>query len=332
MNQHRFTLQPYKTPASRYTCPACNTRKSFVRYIDTETSQHLADHVGRCGREDKCGYHFKPGEYFKKVGSEQLKVGSFQSAVGSKIQTANSQLQTIPSFIHPEIANASFSRYGENNFVQYIITRFGFDMADKLVGQYRIGTCSYWPGSTIFWQLDGEGLLRTGKIMLYNRGTGKRIKQHFNHITWAHTLIGSGQLLVNSGQLVSKRANGAQPTANFTLRQCLFGEHLLNEMPNAHIALVESEKTAIIAAAHDPEHIWLACGGLSNLNPQLCRSLQNRTVTLYPDLGAYDKWCAKARYLQSQVQGSVFTVSRLLEDNANDEDRANGLDLGDLLG
>lgn len=93
---------------------------------------------------------------------------------------------TQPYFIHPETVNASFTNYNQNNFVQYLITLFGFDKADELVGRYRIGTSSHWCGATVFWQLDTQGNVRTGKVMLYDKQTGKRVKEPFNHITWMH--------------------------------------------------------------------------------------------------------------------------------------------------
>ena len=36
----------------------------FVRYIDTATGQYIADEVGHCDRQESCGYHLKPHEYF----------------------------------------------------------------------------------------------------------------------------------------------------------------------------------------------------------------------------------------------------------------------------
>lgn len=334
--QYRYRLQPYQSPSSRYTCPQCNARRCFVRYIDTQTGQQLAPHVGRCSREDKCGYHFKPGDFFKTVGSRPL-------TVGSKKQTANFQLQTkarateqAAYYIHPGIANNSFTDYDKNNFFIYLIKRLGFSAAAKQAQQYRLGTSNHWYGATIFWQIDGEGLARTGKVMLYNKQTGKRVKKPFNHITWVHRL-----LLNEMGNRKARKSESENQLTDlcglpdlrtkFYLKQCFFGEHLLAERPDAHVAIVESEKTAIIAAAHNDSCVWLACGGLSNLNPQLCQTLQNRTITLYPDLGAYQKWQQKARYLQTQVPGAVFTVSRLLEDIASDKDRVMGLDLGDVL-
>ena len=50
---------------------------------------------------------------------------------------------------------------------------------------------------------------------------------------------------------------------SWTLTQCLFGEHLLKQYPKKVVALVESEKTAVICAGLMPRFLWLATGGKS---------------------------------------------------------------------
>jgi len=338
---NHFSLQPY-SPKSRFTCPACNHRgKTFTRYVNNQTGQYLADHVGRCDREDKCGYHFTPRQYFNETGQAR-QVNTWSSpfgvsykAITQKKQAKRPMVQTKPQpaaaidndephYIHSNVVNDSFVNYDGNNLVQYLIGKYGFDAADKAVGRYRIGTSDHWPGATVFWQLDTGGFVRTGKVMLYNAQTGKRVKQPFNHVTWAHVLI-----LRNEENL--KTSAIGNPTSAFNLKQVLFGAHLLTEHPDSHVAIVESEKTAIIASMHDDKRIWLATGSAGNLNAAICQALKGRKVTLYPDLGAYPKWKAKARSLQHALPGSVFTVSDLLEREASNNDREEGLDLGDGL-
>ena len=60
MKTYRYTLQPYKGRNTRYTCPQCRHKDVFVRYIDTTTGEHLSEDVGRCNREQQCGYHMPP--------------------------------------------------------------------------------------------------------------------------------------------------------------------------------------------------------------------------------------------------------------------------------
>ena len=86
--------------------------------------------------------------------------------------------------------------------------------------RYRIGTSNHWPNATIFWQIDQQQKVHTGKIMLYDYHTGHRVKDPFNHIAWVHK---------------------SENTKNFHLKQCLFGLHRLR--PDTKIvAIVEAEK------------------------------------------------------------------------------------------
>ena len=110
----------------------------------------------------------------------------------------------------------------------------------------------------------------------------------------------------------------------YHLQQCLFGEHLLTDQQTP-VAIVESEKTAIIASGFIPEYVWLATGGMYNLNKDKLRSLQSHKVVLYPDLMAFDKW-------QKIADGLPYvTVSDMLERRATKADRTAGLDLADYL-
>lgn len=335
MNQYH--LQPYQRPQSRYHCPQCSHRsKTFTRYISIETGEELADHVGRCDREDSCGYHLSPYNYLRESGLlyKPLTIAQIKKAGHTKRRktaTAKPKADDVEYYIHSNYVNDSFVNYDQNNFVQYLISRFGLDTADQLVGRYRIGTSSYWHGATVFWQLDTNGFVRTGKIMLYDKQSGKRVKQPFNHITWAHTLIlrnAEGQMRNGSNE-----NNSAIdiPTSEFKLKQCLFGEHLLITSPYKPVAIVESEKTAIIASAMMPAFIWLASGSLDGLNIEKCRVLQNRQVMLYPDINAYTKWKKKAFELRRALPGTTFAISNELERMATEYDQKISTDLGDVL-
>ncbi len=72
----------------------------------------------------------------------------------------------------------------------------------------------------------------------------------------------------------------------------LFGEVLLSIYPNKMVALVESEKTAIIASVYFPDFIWIATGGSDGCKwtqRGVCKVLEGRSVILYPDLGFFEK-------------------------------------------
>jgi hypothetical protein len=111
----------------------------------------------------------------------------------------------------------------------------------------------------------------------------------------------------------------------YHLRQCLFGEHLLRGDEGMPVAVVESEKTAIVSAGFVQEFIWLATGGKGLLNREKVQALRGHEVTIFPDLGAFDNWQEIVKGLPS------VRVSDILERRANEADRAAGLDLADFL-
>jgi hypothetical protein len=184
---------------------------------------------------------------------------------------------------------------------------FDVDLTRQLIARYFIGSSNHWTGATVFWQIDAKGKIRTGKIMLYSPITGKRVKEPYNHITWVHSAMKQNE---------------------YKVRQCFFGEHLLRSDPQKPVAIVESEKTAIIASVYLPDFIWVAVGGIMNLNEEKCKVLAGRTVIMYPDLKAFEKWKAKAAELSHLAR---FTVSDLLESKASDADIQQGYDLADFL-
>jgi hypothetical protein len=303
MKTGRYILQPYKGMNTRQRCPGCQHRdKTFSVYIDAETGGQIHPEVGRCNREVNCGYHYTPKEFFEDTGSK----GSFWSDTRARAKTETAPIVKPISMIPVEVFKGSLKGYNANNFVQYLTTLFGDEVASGLIGRYFIGSSKHWPGSTVFWQVDTRGKIRTGKIMLYNPDTGKRIKEPFNCITWVHKAL---------------------KMADFELKQALFGEHLLTN-PAKPVALVESEKTAVIASGYLPQFIWLAVGSLSNLSAERCEALKGRAVVLFPDLNGFEKWSAKAKEL-SHI--AAFTVSNLLELKASEKERQQGLDLADYL-
>ena len=72
----------------------------------------------------------------------------------------------------------------------------------------------------------------------------------------------------------------------------MFGEHLLLEHPGMPIALVESEKTAVICSGLMHQYLWLATGGKSCINDRLL-VLQGRKIIAFPDIDGFKEWTEK---------------------------------------
>jgi hypothetical protein len=208
-----------------------------------------------------------------------------------------------PSFIPDDLANQSLTAYERNDFCRWLVRVFGEETAFRLADMYHIGTSKYYSGACIFWQQDMNGNIRGGKIMAYNRETGRRIKEPHARVTWVH------------------RALKIEP---YNLKQCLFGLHLAASSSKP-VAVVESEKSAIIGAGFVPGFIWMATGGKGTLSREILEPLQGRRIVLFPDLGAADEWTEKA------AGWPGVTVSDVLEKRATAEDRAAGWDVADYL-
>jgi hypothetical protein len=324
-----LSLEKYRGSASRHTCPACGRAKRFTRYIDTDTGRYLADHVGRCDRESSCGYHVKPKDYFAEnqhsrtynVWTPQnlrkpkirpfLETGiSIQGSMrenGSQTHYTQRIAAQKPDFIDKKYLIESLTAYDRNAFVQFLLSLFPFDAEAvwQAVSDYLIGT--HKTGRTIFWQIDQDRNIRTGKAIDYDRETGKRNKQ--TNPFWLH------------------------PKEGFELQQCFFGEHLLTKYQSRPVAIVEAEKSAVIASLCDsvfPDLVWLACGGKSNLNAyKLERLGRDRKIILYPDADGFEKWQAIAS--DASKRGLTVKVSNLIERQATDAERARGSDLADYL-
>jgi hypothetical protein len=321
--QYRFSLNSRK----KYDCPDCKGRKKLARYIDTITGEYIADHVGKCDRADNCGYHYPPKQFF--TDNPNLSNNEdWKKSDAYKMRLATPSVSKPPkavSLMPSNVFKGSLKQYDKNSFTTYLHQLFGAETTNKLIARYYIGTSNYqfrnkdFPnytspnGATIFWQIDINGNIRAGKIMLYNPETGKRIKEPFNHLNWAHVVL---------------KYKGFKEYNDFNLKQCLFGEHLLSVEPTKAVAIVESEKTAIIASVYLPQYLWLACGSLTNLTAERCEALTGRKVVLYPDLKAFDKWNDRAKELSKIAH---FTVSDLLEREATDTEKQKGFDLADYL-
>lgn len=305
-NSYRFQLDN-RRPTKSFHCPQCGKRE-FKRYMDNETGNYMSEHVGICNRLYNCGYHYTPKQFFaNNPNAKMLEVGKPLYRVFPTSNMVSNTFSTIPLSIFEK----SQSHYESNNFVLYLKSLFHYDVMMQLVKQFHIGTSKYWNNATVFWQIDILGNVRAGKIMLYDGVTGKRRKDYDGkkYINWAHTAL---------------------KLPNYNLVQSLFGEHQLrNEPIDKTIAIVESEKTAVLMTVLLPQYVWLATGGLHNLKAENTSILRGRKVILFPDLNAFDKW--KVKETELLRIGCSVTTSDLLERLATPNDKSEGYDLADYF-
>lgn len=290
-------LEKYQSKASRYECPACGHQNVFVRYTD-ESGQHVAPEVGRCNRESKCGYHLKPRDYFATHAARP----SVVQPIRPKSQPV--VLSEIPARYLKESRRAA----EQNAFVRFLLRHYRRAQVLQACKQYWLGD---FEGFTTFWRVDERGHLNTAKLMRYDAQTGKRVKDGMG-AHWLHAKL---------------KQRGLLP-ASFDYRRSYFGEHLLAHEPRV-IALVEAEKTAVIASLELPDYTWLACGGKSHLSVAKLARYARQRIVLFPDGDGFAQWDKMAR--AARAQGLDVIVSELLEAELSAVQKAQGWDLADYL-
>jgi hypothetical protein len=277
----KFTLDK---SSKKFVCPSCN-KKTFVRYIDNETNEYVENQYGRCDRESSCKYHHN----LKQIDYSPIPLISKPKREISKINSSE------------------VTKYGRNfkgnNFIQFLRNHFSDEDIKSVIQKYLIGTSDHWNGATIFWQVNQYEEILTGKVMLFEVGSGKRVKKPYNHINWMHKIL---------------------KISDYELQQCLFGLHLINEHKGQTIAIVESEKTAIIMSLFLPNYIWIATGSKGNFKKELLESIKHFPIIAFPDKSEYEDWDRKA----GQLRQEGYTIK--CSDYIEKKEVLDGTDLADI--
>lgn len=283
----RYHLETRKLTGRRqqkFDCPQCGKKKCFVRYVDTQNDcQYVADDVGKCDHQHSCGYHYTPKEYFQDH--------AWNSPTPAR-QERPYTAPPLPPFQPIPMEYVIRSHCPRSTFWQWFATvvaqklKLTPEQLQQVFNDYHVGATD--KGDVIFWQIDEQGRVHGGHIMRYRNDGHRSGYQNWTHVP-----------MIEKGWL----------PLDWQLYQCLFGQHLLSLRPDAHVCVVESEKTALVMAACQPELLWLATAGSGGLSPERVSCLRGRRVTLFPDSGCHDKWKQK----MSHTTGIDYNVSDRLE-------------------
>lgn len=187
--------------------------------------------------------------------------------------------------------------------------------------RYRLGRSK--DDAVIYWQIDQLGRVHDGKLMWYGPDC-HRLKHH--KATWVMYLL--------------KQHYGI-PQDTFQPTHVFFGQHLLTSSishQTSSICVVEAEKSAVILSELYPQYIWLAAGGMSELQVSKFLPLQHYRIILFPDTDpegrAFRVWYDAAQ----QVMRSFFwprdnsiRVSPFLELHATPAQKQRKIDLVDYI-
>ena len=286
-----------------------DTNRKRVEFCPCGRSNHDGKFVPYVGYTDK-GYCYKCPKLFYPDGPASKLVRPEKNKIKPIIPV---------SYISPKVLKQSLGKYDENTLFQFLIKLTNAETAEKIRKDYFIGTSRFWQGSTVFWQIDAEGKIRSGKILQYAMRPAERcsigincgrVKTNEPSVKWVHKLM---------------------KEKDFKLKQCFFGEHLLRIYPKRKVGILESEKSALIAAAYNTDIVWLACGGVGGLSNEKTKVLEGRNVVLFPDLKMYEVWKERADNMCKKLKKATTSISDYLERTATADEKKDGLDLADFL-
>ena len=294
-NDYRYQLENRKLTrkaVQKTACPSCGRKKCFVRYVDTRHGfAYLDDAVGKCDHLHSCGYHYTPRDYYHdhpQLSAERAggDFSHWQSAERTITAPPLRPLEPLPMglVVRSHSVRSTFWQWFSGPCAQ----RLGLDaqVVQRVFDNYLVGATRR--SDVIFWQVDEHQRVRGGHIMQYGQDGHRLGFQGWTHVT-----------LIRQGLL----------PPDWQLYQCFFGQHLLPLRKQAHVCVVESEKTALVMAARHPNQLWVATCGSGGLSAEKAQCLQGRRVTLFPDSGCYAKWCETMRH----TSGIDYNVSEQLE-------------------
>ena len=316
------------------TCPDCGRKGKFSPYIDTTTMQPVDDKCcGRCNRLSNCGYHLPPREIprTEDYGSRESREIR-EICVRQKEDINETKKHQREAALYEKMHRAcEQSQPWGSHLVTWLRTKFSREQVDAALKRYHVGGTP--DGATLWWQIDEQGRVHTGKAMQYNPLTGHRVKEQGFPVNWAHRMRIYGE------------------PSELVVPQCLFGLHLLNDNVdvNENLAprcqhplphregwggspcLVESEKTALIMSLVCPDRVWLATGGKANFKEQMLAPLIGMEVAVYPDADALHDWYARVVEMNRILGTRLYIPTWYYNLMDHPETHREGLDLADVV-
>ena len=218
--------------------------------------------------------------------------------------------------------------------------RMGYLTAEQMARaarRYRLGVNRY--GAVIYWQIGPTGQVFDGKIMYY-RADCHRDKQR--KTTWVSAVMKAyyeypGELPTVHGLFgahLIKTTDYADYTDNTESIDKADGKGTTDyaDYTDLAVAVVESEKTAVIMSELYRDYLWVAAGGLYELTPEKLFVLRGRKVILFPDTDpegeAFKRWYGVARKAEWLLGQKIF-VSPILEQHATVEQKLRKIDILD---
>jgi len=184
--------------------------------------------------------------------------------------------------------------------------------------RYRLGRSK--DDAVIYWQIDQLGQTHDGKLMWYDADC-HRLKNR--NASWVSFLL---------------KDHYGVPQDVYQPSHCFFGLHLLRHHEPTTVAIVEAEKSAVILSELYPQYIWLAAGGMGEVQTDKFLPLRRHKIILFPDTDpdqrAFTRWYDAAQKVMGSFfwpKDNIIRVSPFLEQHATPDQKRRKIDLVDFI-
>lgn len=296
------SINPDFKPSKRFNaCPFCGSSDAFGVVKQKRT-------LFKCFSCGEAGNIIKYASQYWAVSKGEA-LSRLQGKDFKAIASAKPQPKKEPQYYSKSIAAAYVGQRFSNPLVSLLDKPQRHDVLNKVLLDYYIGT--YSDGAVMFWQIDQEYRFHRCKLMYYEAdGHRKKVTNS----------KGKLEGVVSTMRIKLHRSADIEPEL------CYFGQHLVSLYPNKPVAIVESEKTAIIASVVMPMFNWIATTSKSFFDSQRMLFLRNfkNGIVVYPDHDAYDEWADKIEFLKKV--GFQIGISDLIKQQTNNKE-----DIGDIF-
>jgi hypothetical protein len=250
----------------KFVCPECGEER-FCRMVN-EKGEFYPDHVGRCDRENSCGYMYHAAQYLKdnpdyRFNQSSLKVAPYKKRVFNGYYHFHEVLLEVYAETSERQTARIFEIFGfESVFKSYLIKELNFksDEVDSKMALYRMFDIPD-PHCIEY----NNFLNRTAMLYIYTnykmeiRAVEQIYYEGFNRSKRFKNNILNKNL--TNFAIDGKPYNPETTEINW----CLFGEHLTTLYPEKPVVVVEGVKTAFGMSLYYPDINWLATGSSTRL-------------------------------------------------------------------
>ena len=266
----------------KVTCPSCKVPKRFNLFYDNQEGKLCDSQYGKCDRVNQCGYENRP------------KGQSIVNNVGVAVEEKPMSVLSI-DLVKKSLATC----YSNTDPLTDFLKQHWGDHHLAVLIAYNVVSVPFNGGfAPIFWFIDDNKQVRSGKIMNYEIKDGEPRRTKYDkvwkNVKWLHSKI-----------------------EDFNFKMCFYGAHMVALRPKDEVHIVESEKTALIMACVKPQYVWLATSSVTNLQEHFLPNLKGRKVVLHPDKGerSFGYWKIKAKeFLEKNLVKSI-KVSTFVEES-----------------